>query len=214
MRRTWKKNARRLRDNSDEWDVNTFGHCLQLYLTPPCLAAMCSLMMTFEANNFMHSGHSWWGSMLETRLILSPRRWLPRWSTLGLKMILQLFSFSADRANKWVILFENLKLLLSSSMYIDCFFPGVQRAGPTDATRRCGRADVLLSGVLRREGQPRRGLVLPWLILVSNPIAELVKPMTYYHVRGRHYYWSLKAFSLTETTERLRHTQYSSQITK
>ena len=131
---------------------------------------------------------SWWPSRRTTSCTRDtrdgipcwkPAGWLPRWSTLGLKMILQLFSFSADRANKWVILFENLKLLLSSSMYIDCFFPGVQRAGPTDVTRRCGRADVLLSGVLRREGQPRRGLVLPWLILVSNPSAELVKPMTY-----------------------------------
>ena len=72
------------------------------------------------------------------------------------------------------ILFQTLPKYLTIILRGNfCALPGVQGAGPADAARRCGRSDVLVAGVLRREGQPGRGVVLSGLVLVSKIKSDL-----------------------------------------
>ena len=156
--------------------------------------------MTFEANNFMHSGHSWWDSMLETRRILSPRRWLPRWSMLGSKPILQLSMFSADKANQRVILIKNLKLLLSYHHTCTSIasFQAYKELGLLMLL--VGVAVLTFSSLVYFAEKDNPGgawsfldsfwwaiLLLNWL----NPWLITMCEARQIDERGRHYYWSL-----------------------
>ena len=80
----------------------------------------------------------------------------------------------ANHFMRQFLLFQTLPIYLTIILRGNfCALPGVQGAGPADAARRCGRSDVLVAGVLRREGQPGRGVVLSGLVLVSKIKSDL-----------------------------------------
>ena len=87
----------------------------------------------------------------------SQMEWLSGWW----KFYTSLFERLTGSSKRW----QNIRQLLHEGI---CVLPGVQGAGPADVARRCGRADVLVVGVLRWEGQPRRSMVLSGLILVRE----------------------------------------------